>query len=64
VTTAIAVTIDEAAALVGVSRDVIKRALRSGELIARYPTSRPVIFIDELRSWLQSCPTESRRSRT
>lgn len=60
----LAVTIDEAATACGVSRDVIKRALRAGELIARYPSSRPVIPMDELRSWLDSCPTESRRSRS
>jgi predicted DNA-binding transcriptional regulator AlpA len=59
----IAVTIDEAAAMAGVSRSVIKRALSTGDLIARYPSTRPVIFVDEIRAWLEACPTESRLSR-
>lgn len=61
--TAIAVTIDEAADMAGVSRSVLKRALATGDLVARYPSTRPVIFVDELRKWLEACPTQSRLAR-
>lgn len=60
--TAIAVSLDEAASMAGVSLSVIKRAVRAGDLVARYPSARPVILVDELIKWLSSCPTESRRA--
>lgn len=54
----IAYTIPGAAEASGVSPDVIRRAIRAGNLTARYPTSRPVVLADDLRAWLASTPTE------
>lgn len=57
-----AYTLAEAAAVCGVGLTVIKEACDRGDLIKRYPTSRPVILADELDSWLKSRPTERRAS--
>jgi hypothetical protein len=54
----IAVTIDDAAEITGVCASVIRRAIRSGKLVASYPTSRPVILVDQLRAWLEAAPNE------
>lgn len=48
----------DAAAAVGVSPDVIRRAVRNGDIPVHYPTSRPVILRDDLEAWLASTPTE------
>lgn len=56
----IAVTRDQAAELVGLSSRTILRAIRSGELVEHYVSAKPVILIDDLRSWIQSAPTQSR----
>jgi hypothetical protein len=58
---AIAYTIYEAAELCAVEHKVIRKAINSGQLIAKYPTSRPVIMRDDLISWLSNAP-ESRAS--
>ena len=58
--TPIALTIKDAAAAVGVSADVIRAAIKRGDLIANYPTSRPVIRVAELDEWLKRRPTEPR----
>jgi excisionase family DNA binding protein len=58
----LAYTITEAAEACGVSHDVIRRAIAKGSIVARYPTARPVIPVDELRDWIESAPTERRRS--
>lgn len=55
---ALAMTIDDAAAASGVSAKVIRRAISRGDLVPRYPTSRPVLLVDELRDWLETSPTE------
>jgi hypothetical protein len=55
-----AYTLAEAAAVCGVGITVIKEAADRGELIKRYPTSRPVILADELEAWLRSLPSERR----
>ena len=49
-----AYTVQKAAAATGVSPDVIRRAIRSGNLAASYPSNRPVIPAVELASWLES----------
>lgn len=55
-----AYTVQEAAKAYGVSADVIRARIKSGDLAARYPTSRPVIGADELAEWFESLPTEPR----
>lgn len=63
----IAVTVQQAAAMTGMSVDVIRRAINAKNLVAHYPTSRPVVLVDELRAWIKSTPTDSvadRRRRT
>ena len=53
-----AYTVQEAAAAYGVSADVIRAHIRHGRLVARYPTSRPIVGADELEDWFLSLPTE------
>ena len=53
-----AFTVQEAAATYGVSPDVIRAQIKAGNLIARYPTSRPIIGADELKNWFEALPTE------
>lgn len=60
----VAVTVQQAAQMTGMSTDVIRRAVNTGNLVAHYPTARPVILVDELRNWISSSPTESRRRRS
>lgn len=57
----IAYNVAEAAEATGVSVDVIRRAIRANELVAKYPTSKPVILADELTAWLEAKPSESPR---
>lgn len=54
----IAYNVTKAAEQAGVSVDVIRQAIKNGDLIARYPTSRPVIQRSELEEWLDTRPTE------
>lgn len=54
----VSVGLDEAARLTDTSRSTIERALRSGALTAHYPTSRPLILVDDLRAWVAKAPTE------
>ncbi len=49
-----------AAAMTGVSIDVIRRAVRAGDLVPRYPTSKPVLLVEDLRAWVLRAPTEKR----
>ncbi|MFM1964906.1 MAG: hypothetical protein RL134_631 [Actinomycetota bacterium] len=56
----IAVTRDQAAELVGLSSRTLLRAIRAGELVEHYVSAKPVILIDDLRSWIKSAPTENR----
>ena len=53
-----ALTIKNAAEYADVSRDVISAAIKTGDLIAHYPTSRPVIKVSELEKWIDNTPTE------
>lgn len=55
---------DGAAAASGYSRDVIQRAVRSGDLPAHYPEingrqiSKPSILADDLLAWVKRGKTE------
>lgn len=53
-----AYTIPQAAEAYGVSHNVIRAHIKAGNLIARYPTSRPVIGAEELDAWFQALPSE------
>lgn len=50
--------ITQAAAEFGLSRDVISNAIKTGDLVAHYPTSRPLLFHEEIEAWIKSTPTE------
>jgi hypothetical protein len=56
----IAVTRDQAAELVGLSSRTLVRAIRAGELVEHYVSSKPVILIDDLRAWIAAAPTQLR----
>lgn len=60
----IAYTIQEAAEVIGVSPDTIRRAIRDGDIEARYLTRRPSIHRDELQRWFDSAPTAPFRRRS
>lgn len=55
--------VDQIAEATGISERVIWDAIRDGNLVARYPTTRPVVPVEEVRAWLNSLPTESPRRR-
>ena len=52
----IAYTIPDAAQACGVSETVLKDAINAGEITRRYPNSKPIIEVDELREWVKSLP--------
>lgn len=60
----VSLTLQGAADAVGVSVDVIRRAVRAGDLVAVYPrvggrtVSRPVIRLEDLRAWVATFTTE------
>lgn len=54
----LAYTFEEAGDAIGVSSATIRRLVRDSYLIAKYPTSRPVIQVDDLVAFLESCPDE------
>jgi excisionase family DNA binding protein len=54
----VSLTYADAAESVGVSVDVIRRAVRAGDLTAHYPTARPVIRREDLDEWIKRTPTE------
>lgn len=54
---ALSYSVQDAAAVCGVSADTIRRAIRAKELPVRYPTSRPVILRADLEAWLAAAPT-------
>lgn len=58
----LAYTLDEAAEACGVSREVIRQAIRAGDLVQVFPTSRPVILREDLERWITSKPTEHPRA--
>lgn len=53
-----ALTVQSAAKAYGVSMDTIRANIKAGNIIARYPTSRPVISIKEMDAWFDSLPSE------
>ena len=55
----LAFTIPEAAAVASVGESVLRRAIKSGDLPQRYPSTRPVILASDLDNWLESLPTEA-----
>lgn len=57
---AVSFDVQGAAAATGISVDVLRRAIRAGDLVAHYPTSKPLILADDLRAWIASAPTERR----
>lgn len=54
----VSVTRAQAAELVGLSRDTIVRAVKSGQLVEHYVSATPVIFVEDLRAWIAAAPTE------
>lgn len=54
----LALPIPDAAKSIGMSPSALRRLIAAGEIIARYPTSRPVVDVRELRAYLDRCPTE------
>lgn len=66
-TTPIAVvsySIDTAVAASGLSRNVVQRAMRSGDLVVHYPNiggeqvGKPLILAEDLRAWIAAGKTE------
>ena len=53
-----AYNIQQAAQVYGVSPDVIRAHIRKGNLVPRYPSSRPVLDAQDLKEWFESLPTE------
>lgn len=53
----IAYSVPEAAAMTSMSERTLRSAIASHSLIARYPTSKPVILHSDLIAWLESCPS-------
>jgi hypothetical protein len=59
VKTAVAYSIPEAAAAVGVGETAVKEAIDAGLLTRHYvTTSKPVILADDLLEWVRNAPTE------
>ncbi len=54
-----AYTVQEAAVAYGVSPDVIRAHIKAGSLVARYPTSRPIVGAEELNDWFEALPEDS-----
>lgn len=54
----VAVALDRAAEMAGVSVDTIEKAIRTHQLIAHYPTRKPLVLVDDLRAWITSAPTK------
>ena len=57
----IAYTIPDAAQACGVSETVLKDAINAGEITRRYPNSKPIIEVDELREWGRAWPLKPTR---
>lgn len=53
--------IEAAAAYVGMSTDVVRRAHRAGDLPAYYPTTKPMFKLSDLDAWIEAWPTEKPR---
>ena len=57
----LAYTFAEAAEATGYSIDVIRRAVRTKDLPAKYGTARPVIRHEDLVAWVDAMPDEPKR---
>lgn len=55
---AISYSVKGAAEATGLSDTVIRLAINSGDLAARYPNTKAIIEHHELERWVQSMPTE------
>ena len=53
----VAYNVQEAAKEVGLSTTAIRAAIRTGHLVAKYPTSRPLILAEDLAAWVGSAPS-------
>lgn len=56
-TVSLAYTLAGAAAACSVSVDVVRRAVRRGDLAVVYPSHRPVVLAEELARWIAEAPT-------
>lgn len=56
----IAVTRARAMELVDVSRDTLLKAIRTGDLVEHYVTSKPLILVEDLKAWVSAAPTRAR----
>jgi hypothetical protein len=58
----ISYSVDEAAAAVGLSANVIRGAIRNGDLLAHYPGGggKALILHVDLVAWVAGAPTERR----
>jgi hypothetical protein len=56
----IAFTIEGAAAATPFSRELIRAAIATGDLVAHYRPGgvHPIILDDDLRDWIRALPTE------
>lgn len=54
----LAYTYAAAASATGISERIIREAVYRGDLIASFPSARPVIIASELERWLASLPHE------
>lgn len=62
--TPLAYDLTDAARMVGLSTETLRRAVRRDELIASYWGNKPVFRVEELSRWLRSLPEDyPRRSR-
>ena len=54
----IALTIPHAAQAIDTSVQAVRRAVDKLDLVTYYPTTRPVLLVEDLTAWLKSRPTE------
>lgn len=54
----LALSIADAAAVVGYGTTTIREAIDKGDIIPRYANRKPVIPVSELKAWLDRLPTE------
>ena len=60
----IAFTIEGAAAATPFSREIIRKAIATGDLVVHYREngSHPIILDEDLRDWIRSLPTQRQAS--
>ncbi len=54
----LAYSLDTLAELTELSKTSINEHIKSGNLVASYPNSKPIILADEAKRWLESLPNE------